>query len=71
MAHPDIALAAVMEGANTSPDLAEELDWSVKYASAVLSQLHREGHIVWRGRYMPRVPGVRGPGTRVYEVAVR
>lgn len=67
-AHPDLALASMLSGASTSADIADELGVSIKYASAILSDLLREGSIRWRGRYTPREPGKRGPGARVYEV---
>jgi len=66
---PDRALAAILDGCNTSADIAEELGVSLKYASGLLSLLAYEGRIVWRGRYTPRPPGQRGPGSRVYELA--
>jgi len=66
---PDLAMAAVLDGCNTSADVADELGVSLKYASGLLSLLAYEGRIVWRGRYTPRPPGQRGPGSRVYELA--
>ncbi len=68
-AHPDLALAAIKDGASNSLEIAAELGVSVKYASAILSDLLREGSIAWRGRYEPREPGRRGPGRRFYEPA--
>lgn len=67
--HPDLALAAILDGASNSLEIAEELGVSVKYASAILSDLLREKAIVWRGRYEPREPGKRGPGRRHYQIA--
>lgn len=69
VSQPDLALAAVLDGLNTSADVAAELGVPVKHASAVLCKLRRQGYLRWTGRVAPRADGVGGRAAKVYEVA--
>ena len=65
---PDLAIAAMLDGANTSTDIADILGVSHVHARVVINRLLKEGAIRWTGRRMPR-EGTAGWGKRVYEVA--
>lgn len=56
----DLALAAIHDGASTSPDIADELGVSIKHAAAVINKLRRQGYVRWTGRVIPRPPGQKG-----------
>jgi hypothetical protein len=65
---PDLVLAAVLDGASTVGDIADELGVGRKHASVLIWRLLKEGRIRWSGRRMPRDPGIPGSrGQRVYE----
>lgn len=67
---PDLALAAVLDGANTAGDIAIELGVSRRHASMVVHRLLREGALRWTGKRLPRDPEVLGSrGQRVLEIA--
>lgn len=53
----DRTLAAILDGATTSPDIADELGVSIKHAAAVINKLRRQGYVRWTGRVIPRPPG--------------
>ena len=57
---PDRALAALLDGATTSPDIADELGVSIKHAAAVINKLRRQGYLRWTGRVIPRPVGQKG-----------
>ena len=63
---PDRALAAILDGANTSSDVADILNASGPHARVVVNRLVKEGLIRWTGRRMLR-EGCAGWGKRVYE----
>lgn len=64
---PDRTLAAIIDGANTSHDIAAELGVSVKHAAAVINKLRRQGYVRWTGRVVPREPGCGGRSRMVWE----
>jgi len=64
---PDRALAAILDGCNTSADIAEELGVSVKHAAAVINKLRRHGYVRWTGRFVPQDSGVGGRPYHVWE----
>lgn len=66
---PDRALAAVLDGANTSEDIALELGVSRPHARIVVNRLLKEGLLRWTGRRIPPAPGSCSHGLRVYEAA--
>ena len=70
VSQPDAALAAMLDGASTSREIADELGVSVKHAASVINRLRLEGCVRWTGRIVPPEPGESGHGYRVWE-AVR
>lgn len=66
---PDLALAAVLDGANTSAEIAAELGVSHKHASVVINRLVKEGLLRWTARRLPGPEGTLHRGWRVLEAA--
>jgi Mn-dependent DtxR family transcriptional regulator len=67
---PDLTIAAMLDGATTSTEIADELGVSGPHARVVINRLQKEGAIRWTGRRMAR-EGCAGWGKRVYEVVGR
>ena len=64
---PELTLAAVLDGANTSQDIADVLKITPAHARVVINRLLHEGALRWSGRSLPR-EGCQGWGLRIYEV---
>lgn len=61
------ALAAVLDGANTSSDIADALGLSIHRAGIVLWKLRRGGYVRHTGRVIPSSTGRGGQPSQVYE----
>ncbi len=64
----DLALAALIDGATTASDIAEDLKIPVERAGIVLWKLRRRGYIRFTGRRVPARSGRGGNPSHVYEV---
>ena len=57
VSQPDLALAAIHDGASTSLDVADALGVSVRHAAAVINRLRKQGFVFWTGKVLPRPEG--------------